>query len=471
MNTTKTLATAALGFQDADRERPDPVELEVEGQLPAWLGGALLRTGPARYDFDGGSVDHWFDGLALLHRFGFADGRVTYRNRFLRSRAYEATERTGRLGLREFGTDPCRSAFRRVASAFAPMREITDNGAVNVVRFEDRWLALTETPMPVAFDPETLETLGFPAAPPASTPTAHPHRDRRTGQTVGVGAKFARKSSYRVYADGGVEASIPVAKPAYLHAFALTERFAVIGEGAFVVDPLHLLFKDKPFIEHFRWEPERGSRLWVVERPAGRVVGSWEAEAHFCFHHVNAYEDGAGRLVVDLLAHDDATVVAALGLRRLRDGEPAPWPTLRRYELDLTQPVGGRRATERTLTDLRFELPRIAYASHNGRPYRWVWGAGPSAPGRWFDQVVKVDVHTGEHQAWHEPGTYPGEPVHVARPGASEEDDGVLLTVVLEPERGASSLAVLDSRTLEPLARARVDHPIPFGFHGQHTTR
>jgi beta,beta-carotene 9',10'-dioxygenase len=466
MTPSMTAVGTALGFEDLGREHHDPVELDVEGELPFWLDGALIRTGPARFDFDGGSVNHWFDGMAMLHRFGFGDGRVTYRNRFLRSRAYEATEASGRIGFREFGTDPCRSAFRRVASMFASGSDLTDNGAVNVVALEDRWLALTETPMAVAFDPETLETVGMEARRPATTPTAHPHVDRATGALVGVGTHLARKSSYRIFTGERVDASIPVAKPAYMHAFGLTDRFAIVNEGAFVVDPLRLLLSGRPFIENFRWEPERGSRLWVVDRSAGRVVGSWETDPHFAFHHVNAFEDGAGRHVVDLLAHDDAEVVAALGLQRLRAGDSTPWPRLKRYEIDLEKP--GTQARERTVTNLPWEMPQIAYAGHNGRPYRYAWGAGPSEQGGWFDQVVKVDVTTGEHLAWREYGAYPGEPVHVPRPGATTEDDGVLLTVVLEPERRASALVVLDARDLEPLARAEVAHHIPFGFHGRH---
>ena len=57
----------------------------------------------------------------------------------------------------------------------------------------------------------------------------------------------------------------------------------------------------------------------------------------------------------------------------------------------------------------------------------------------------------------------------VAEPGAEDEDDGVLLSVVLDAERGGSSLLVLDARDLSELARAEAPHHIPFGFHGQYT--
>ena len=84
-----TAVGAELGFQDLDAELEE-TDLDVDGGLPAWLGGSLLRTGPARWDLEDGSVRHWFDGLAMLHRFSFGEGRVAYANRFLRSRAFEA---------------------------------------------------------------------------------------------------------------------------------------------------------------------------------------------------------------------------------------------------------------------------------------------------------------------------------------------------------------------------------------------
>ena len=59
----------------------------------------------------------------------------------------------------------------------------------------------------------------------------------------------------------------------------------------------------------------------------------------------------------------------------------------------------------------------------------------------------------------------------VAEPGASGEDDGVLLSVVLDSERGTSFLLVLDARDLSEVARARVPHHIPFSFHGIHSYR
>ncbi len=118
------------------------------------------------------------------------------------------------------------------------------------------------------------------------------------------------------------------------------------------------------------------------------------------------------------------------------------------------------------LSDVPLDLPRINYGRCNERPYRYAWGVGWGESG-WLESVVKVDVSSGETAVWAEPGCYAGEPVFVAEPGAEAEDAGVLLSIVLDEERGSSFLAVLDAATLEELARAEAPHHIPFGFHGQ----
>ena len=72
----------ATGFESLENEvRVD--SLPLEGELPDWLTGSLVRTGPAKWEVGERSMNHWFDGLAMLHRFCFADGAVSYASRFL----------------------------------------------------------------------------------------------------------------------------------------------------------------------------------------------------------------------------------------------------------------------------------------------------------------------------------------------------------------------------------------------------
>jgi beta,beta-carotene 9',10'-dioxygenase len=459
--------TTDLGFTSLEEETAVD-SLPVTGAVPAWLTGALVRVTPAKLEVRGRRIDHWFDGLAMLNRFGFADGRVSYKSRFIRSRAYREAEE-GRL-MAGFATDPCRSIFKRVQAIFSP--EFTDNPNVNLAQIGDRYIAMTETPMPVEFDPDTLETVGrieYADRLRAHVSTAHPHHDPERGELVNYVARFSRVSEYVLYGlpAGGstrrVIAKLPVERPAYMHAFGMSGRYLILSEYPLRVNPLKLAFSGKPFIENYAWDGSDSTRFQVIDRQTGELRGTYETDAFFCFHHVNAFERD-GELVVDLIAYEDPSIIDSLYLdeRGMRGSIP---PTeLRRYTIDLDG--GGVRREQ--LAEGTVELPRIDYARRNTREYRFAYLTGAGEGAAWIDRLVKVDVGDGSRAQWSEPGCYPGEPIFVRRPDASEEDGGVVLSVVLDAVAGRSFLLVLDAGSFEELARAEAPHHIPFGFHGQY---
>src|SRR5262250_1849724 len=171
-----------IGFTNLEKES-DATRLPVTGEIPKWLAGTLLRNGPALFDTERRSFRHWFDGQAMVHRFAISDGEVTYTNRFLRTEAYRAVRERGRISYVEFATDPCGSIFNRFFTKWRG--QPTDNVLVNIASAGDRVLALTETPLPIEFDPETLATVGLvdygDEHPRSSTTTAHPHVEPATG--------------------------------------------------------------------------------------------------------------------------------------------------------------------------------------------------------------------------------------------------------------------------------------------------
>ncbi len=455
----------AKGFESLDTDNEVRVDaLPLRGELPDWLEGALLRTGPARFEAGEREFNHWFDGQAMLHRFGIGDGNISYQSRFLRSKAFEATER-GELSYSEFATDPCRTLFGRVMAMFSP--ELSDNCNVNLVQLGERYIAMTETPIPVEFDAETLETAGLAYDVPGMLTTAHPHLDRESGGMLNYAAKLGPRNRYRFFLlrpDGSepeVIAELGVDRPAYMHSFGLTENFIVLAEFPFVVNPLKLAGGRRPYIENYVWKPERGTRITLINRDSGSVHGPFITDPFFAFHHVNAYETGSGDVVVDMSTYEDASLIGDLYLDRLRAGGGIPPGQLRRVRIN---PPEQSIETELLADDL--ELGRINYGRCNERPYRYVWGVGVGATG-WIERIVRVDVEQRSTSEWSEPGCWPGEPVFVARPGASDEDDGVVLSVVLDSRSERSFLLALDARDLSELARAEAPHHIPFSFHGQ----
>lgn len=73
------------------------------------------------------SYNHWFDGMAMLHKFQISQGQVTYVSRFLNSDAYQKNSEQNRIVMSEFGTlampDPCKNFFQRFLSRFEMMRK------------------------------------------------------------------------------------------------------------------------------------------------------------------------------------------------------------------------------------------------------------------------------------------------------------------------------------------------------------
>ena len=85
-----------------------------------------------------------------------------------------------------------------------------------------------------------------------------------------------------------------------------------------------------------------------------------------------------------------------------------------------------------------------------------------------FDGLVKYDTQTGKTQ-FHSygEGVYGSEAPFVPRPGATEEDDGYIITFVTDEASDSSQVLILDAREVDrpPLARIHLPQRVPLGFH------
>src|SRR6185369_15429754 len=61
-----------------------------------------------------------------------------------------------------------------------------------------------------------------------------------------------------------------------------------------------------------------------------------------------------------------------------------------------------------------------------------------------------------------------GEPIFVPRGDAAAEDDGWVLALCYDEAANGSDFFILDARDIagEPVARIRLPHRVPYGFHG-----
>lgn len=472
-------------------EVSEPVGGVLQGAMPAWLRGKLLRNGPGANGIGPDRYNHVFDGPALVRQFSIENGRVLYQNRFLQSQAYIRNRRANRIVVSEFGTmahpDPCASVFERLASYFSP--DVTDNALVNVMPIGDEVYALTETPYMLRVDPDTLETLdrkNLSDLVAVHIATAHPLLDPTDGATYNVGTQMAGRPCFvlvrfphgassvdRASAVGKVETQSRMFVP-YIHSFALTEQWVVILEQSLGMHVPSMLrrryFGGGSFMTALKFDAKKNVRFHVMNKRTGELHPAvFEAPAFFTFHHVNAFER-AEEIVVDLCGYDDGRIISDLDYTA-QDGGGFNLGYLWRFTLPLNRGPGERVCVQpQTLAkgNLRGDLPRVN-DGWIGKPYRFAYALSQLQDEMHKAFLSKTDFTTGDWLRWEREGWLPSEPVFVARPGAVEEDDGVILSSLVHgDDEKKLALVVLDARTFEQLAIVDFEcpQPIPADFHG-----
>jgi carotenoid cleavage dioxygenase-like enzyme len=447
-------------------------DVSLRGRLPDWLRGDLLRTCPAVFERGAWEARHWFDGLCLLYAFRLGDdGAVRFRSRLLDTETARDAA-AGRVPRATFAT-PIRRSF--LSRLFHPIAPVTDNANVNVLEIGDDVVALTEGPHQPIVDQRALAVRGLVEydddLPDGAIMSAHPHFDFARRLVVNTVEHLGVSSFVGVYEHPPGErrrrliGRWATKRVPYVHSFGLTPSSAIVIAHPLTTNPLTMLWSNRGFIDHFDWRPRDPTRLVVFDRATGAVT-EHETDPLFVFHTVNAY-DAADELVLDLCAYPDASLIDRLRTDQLA----ARLPELTGELVRLRIPRAGRGPVRRErLADVGFEFPSISYKRVSARPHSVLWGASGGyerdGGGGYRARVVRIDVGSGRVSSFAADGWLFGEPIFVARPDGSAEDDGVLLTIAHGLDRRATALAVLDARTLAEVAWAELDAAVPLGFHG-----
>lgn len=457
-----------IGFKSQENEISEK-DLKVIGNMPEWLSGSLIRTAPSKFEVGSSKYRHWFDPLAMLHKFDIHEGKVTYSCKMLESESYLKAKEKNKIVGQEFGTDPCKSLFQKIFSIFEGPKG-TDNGCVNVLNYGGKMTANTETTRPVMFKMKNLETEGrfsYEDELSGQVTTVHPHIDEKN-TVYNYMTEFGRKANYKVYSleenshRRKLIASIPVKEPAYMHSFPMTENYIILIEFPMLFNLLQFRFTNIPPAEAFKWKPERGTKIHLIDKRSGNIR-TFETETFFGFHQVNAFEQD-DEIIFDFVCYKDAEIISLLYLDNLRSGNTDFGGQLWRFRIKPAE----NAVYKEVISHFNFELPRINYGKINTKPYNFAFGVGRSVPGSFVDNITKIDVNNRKANIWHQESCHPGEPIFIEKPEAKTEDDGILLSVVLNSQKENSFLLVLDAKDLKEIARAEVPQHITFGFHGQY---
>ncbi len=447
---------------------------DIEGHIPDFVRGSYYVNGPARFRRGEQRYGHWLDGdgmVAALHFDAGVGGRglvMEWVQRFVRSHKWMAEEEAGEALFRTFGTSFAGDRLVRGIALASPIN-------VSAYHFADQLLAFGEQGLPFALDPRSLETVGehtFGRRLNAISPfSAHPNFDPLSGEMHNFGVSFSARSPlihfYRFNAQGELleRRRRPLERPVSIHDFALAPRHLVVYASPHVLDMEALSAADATLMQALTWRPELGSQLLLEPRNGEGEMLRLEIGNGYCLHLIGCFE-AQGRLMVDLVELTQPVYDQYEVPQLFADVRPAQ-PVRYVIDTEAERVVERRIIADSRMCDFPAIDPRFV-----GRDYGDFWVLALSASGqsgrKFFDQLVRFDWH---HESVGSAWTAPkfcylgGEPVMV--PDPAKRRGGVVICQHFDAQEQRSSILLFDALDLAkgPLARLRLRHPIPPGFH------
>ena len=447
----------------------DARNLVVEGEIPADLHGTLYRNGPNQRFKPRGDY-HLFAGDGMVHAFNIKNGRVDYRNRWVRTAKWNIEDKEGRAVINAMNPFDCEPEY----SDFVL---VDKEGLANtaLVWHAGRMLAMEEGHPPYEIDPDSLDSIGTWTfrGKLHTAMTAHPKVDPATGEMVffaymATGPFAADVMVHKVNAQGVLTESIHIPTPysSMVHDFVITENYIVIPVMP-ISGSLERAMEGAP---PFAWEPDKGMHIGILPRHGGTAedVRWLDMDLAFAFHFMNGF-DSDGVITVDACQMPHAPLFPTVDGNSTGKAEPY----LTRWTIDMNAPKP--RVEFERIDEFQSEFPQCD-PRYVGKAYRHGWYTSPDgefhsemeANDNYFNTVGHFDHESGALDRFSFGEALTSEALFVPRPGATGEGEGYLLCVVTSFETRTSSLYIFDALKLAsgPLAIARLSHCVPAGFHG-----
>ncbi|KAL0086054.1 carotenoid oxygenase [Phycomyces blakesleeanus] len=293
-------------------------------------------------------------------------------------------------------------------------------------------------------------------------------------------------------------------QPVYIHAFNITKDYIILPEYSLAYTNMGVDFLVSGAVNTgMAWSNDRPTFFHVISRHGKGLVASVPVETFFSFHVANAWDsvDAQGRQVIDMdiCAFENADIMCQLHTfaKPVRQAEydshvkkqlelskqsqqyngmnipPLRQPSfgdLRRYQIVLENGTG--EATYRTIaSNVEFARYSQDYAM---RKHKFVYGCqliSVTAKSNERYDLVKVNLDDGSVIRYSQEGCACSEPIFAPRPGGTEEDDGVLMSLVNkldkeDPSKDYCFLLLLDAKTMQEVATCQVGQFTATTFHG-----
>ena len=475
----------------AEEHRAVPMEL-VEGSLPADLDGLFVRNGPNPIPGQSSKPSHWFDGHGMLHCVRIQKGGATYSNSYIPTPRYEVEKAAGEdIFIRQgesgglLGLTKCLCIEENLgkAAGMDPKELYTANN--NAVMFRDRFLCLHEAGFPFEVrlsDDGSIEAgVGYETFQGSlqHRVAAHSNIDPVTGnflihsymQDGPLIASEVSAESARVEQQCGGQHpfSLIPSHVSVTHGVLFTENWRLVFDTPLRMDPSNMLRGGKLF----RWADNHSLQIGLIPRggnnesasSAGDVEWVDTGKHDIVFHPMNAWEEEDGT-VVFWSPVSERFEIEFDGKDEVDRNMP-----FHMVEYRIHHATG---AVERTLISDKFsiETPKVR-PDYLGRFSRYGFAGistqDPSLQGTFAGITIwdlqEKKLHASIHFKDGETGS---EPVLIPKPGKFGSNEVYVATYIHNVHEDQSYFQIFDGETgsSEPIARFRIPHRVPVGFHG-----
>ncbi len=457
------------GAWTPQHEEVTAVDLDViSGSIPTDIDGVYLRNTENQLHQPLGRY-HPFDGDGMIHAIDFSNGSATYRNRWVRTRCFAAEQDAGGSlwgGLMD-GTGVS------LRPGFGAHGRLKDSSSTDIIVHAGKAIStFYQCGEGYVLDPETLDQSGVAPWVPLDGISAHPKVDDRTGELMFF--NYSKHAPYMHY--GVVDAHgklttyqpVPLPGPRLPHDMIFSEHWSILNDLPVFWDA-ELLKRD---VHAVRFHRDIPARFALVPRHGGEV--RWfEAAPTYVLHFLNAYEAG-DEVIVDGYFQENPTPgpVAnddGYGHLMAHVDEHSFKPTLHRWRFNLAD--GSTREERLDERLLEFGTINQAYAGHK---YRYAYSTTTKPGWFLFNGFVKHDMLTGESTVLQlDEGRYASEAPFAPRVGAIDEDDGYLVSFIIDENRGTSECILIDCKDFAagPVCRIALPHKISSGTHAHWADR
>ncbi|TKX21367.1 putative retinal pigment epithelial membrane protein 2 [Elsinoe australis] len=454
-------------------------DLVVLGEVPAEIKGTFYRVmvDPALPPVPGNVP---LDGDGNISAFRFHEGRVDMKMRYVETERLKLERKAGKslFGL-----------YRNPSSHHPCVRAAVDSTAnTNLILWANHLLALEESYLPYAVDPETLETRGydpFSGQVKSKSFSAHPKIDPFTDEPVvfGYEAKGLATKDIVIYhldAAGKKHDEQWISAPwtAIIHDCAITPNFIILFLWPFSAD----IERMKRGGHHWAWDYALPCTFIVVPRRPGKSLPSgWAAGEHRVYHWRNcmpihtagAWEDGDKIYVESSRVHDNAFPFFPTDKGEMPAADAKA--DYVRWELDLTRPTDTKVPDPQVVLDVPSEFPRVDERFWT-KQYEFVW-LNVFIPDRSdggrniFHGLNGLAQHS--HKTRKTEYFYAGddslvqEPIFVPRHEGAEEGDGWIMAMVERRKANRNDVVIIDTKDFEkPVAIVQLPFHVKAQVHG-----